>query len=823
MKINPSSSGDQQISYIEERYGRAEKLLQGLRTQSLVQNDNLQPRWIKASDCFWYLRSYDLVHNKDFNIAAVKDGVETHKAAIANEYRIVDAKALTNIPAFDHQEFADALTRASGYRFNPENLAIKIVRFTLAPVSVCFIAFDQYWQFDCEQKQCGQINPDIEDGLAKKELLSPDGARIAFVRDNNLWVRNSSGGGEYALTDDGEPLFCYAMPPSAQGVTIDLGYSGINAQWSPDSKKLFTVQRDTRQVKSYPLVKHIPEVGQLRPTVAQVKMAFPGDKDLEQYRLLSIDVVTGQCCDIQYPRLSVGEDDFGFCSISRRAWWANDSQHVYFIDYQGNYQLLSLVEVNPNTGETRIVFEERSSTYLNLQPEYMDSALHRYLQESNELIWWSERSGWGHLYLYDLGSAELKHTITQGKWRVRNILHVDVKNRELLIQTAGRVAEPDTSTAFHRSPYYRDICRVNIDTGELTTLVSTDHDYGVHMSARHIAEHKLELSALPDADKNISGVSPRANYIVTTRSRVDSAPVSLLLSREGKPLMEIESAITTNLPKGWQWPEPVKLLAADNKTVIYGVVFRPSQFSKSNQYPVINMIVGSPWLSAIPVGSFHNSRGYADLFYFQAAALAELGFIVVIINSRGTPLRDKAFQEASYGWIADAVNSEDHRAALEQLASRYAYMDLNRVGIYSPTGYHGGIQNLLLCPDLYSVGVINSLMDSRLTSRTMEHHDKYQGVNGPAEGKRFPEQLIAGWQGKLLLIHSLSNPYFPAAATFRLVEALQNANKDVDLLVVPSNDSLMDSYEQRRAWDYLVRHLQNIEPPKEYQLGAFQW
>ncbi|MDA9096123.1 prolyl oligopeptidase family serine peptidase, partial [Porticoccaceae bacterium] len=289
---------------------------------------------------------------------------------------------------------------------------------------------------------------------------------------------------------------------------------------------------------------------------------------------------------------------------------------------------------------------------------------------------------------------------------------------------------------------------------------------------------------------------------------------------------ELETADVSSLPNGWHWPEPVKMKAADSESDIYGVIFRPSSFCENKRYPVINMIVGGSWLMAVPHGSFHNSRGGADRYYFHGAALAELGFIVVVIDSRGTPARQKSFQDFSYGWIPDGANTPDHCGGIKQLAKRYPQMDLNRVGVLSRTGYHGGIQNLFECPDFYSVGVVFNMMgDPRLMNPIAEHVHKYQGLNGPRAGVSYPDQLAKNWTGKLLLVQLLSGgltSIYPPAGTFRLIEAFRRANKDVDVMITPHTESFYAApYEMRRMWDYLVKHLQGVEPPKEFQLGAF--
>ena len=773
---------------MEARYQRAQTLIQGYTSTSLVQNETIYPQWIESStsadkeetDYFWYERAY-------------KTG---------KEYHLVNAKSATNKIAFDHNTFASALAKVSGQKVNAQDLPISHITITLSPLTVCFTAFDQRWKFEDDKKLCQKIETPV---VKVSEALSPDGNRVAFARDNNLWVRERATGEEHALTHDGEEDYAYAVGSTAWSVPLFLN---VEALWSPDSKRLLTVQRDKRQVKTLPKVNHVPRDGSIRPQLELSKVAYPGDKHVETYQLLTLDVGTGQICKANHhPIPACDNDNFGF--FGKIAWWAVDSQRVYFIEQERGEQVLRLAEFDSDTGATRVLFEEVSDTYINVRADTQGFPNHRFMPESNELIWWSERSGWGHLYLYDLSTGELKHAITSGDWRVRDILHVDKKRRELFIQTSARVAG--------RDPYYRDICRVQIDTGEITTLLSSDDEYIVHYPDTSVVFVK-ELAG--EASKQTRGVAPNGNYLVITRTRADQVPTTLLIDRDGKELLELERADISALPDGWQWPEPVKLLAADDSTDIYGLLFRPSDFSPDKHYPVINFINSSPKLAVVPKGSFHTSRGYGDRHYFYGAALAELGFIVLILDSRGTPLRSKAFQDESYGWIPSSANTEDHASAIQQLVQRYPYMDINRVGICCQA-YRSGLQNFLERQDLYKVGVQLNLLDNRLISCTIEG-DKFEGVEGPSDDKCYPEHLVDKLSGKLLLMTTMSSflsSSYPPAGTFRVIDALQKANKDFDMLIVPDGGDGCTNYMFRRAWDYLVKHLQGVEPPKEFKLG----
>ena len=775
---------------METRYQRAEKLLLGLKTTSVVYNDTVLPTWIGESDCFWYKRFYK---------------VEPTSDRIGFEYRLVDANHSTNEIAFDHALFASALSEISGEKVDATALPISFVSLTLSPLTVCFTAFEQRWIFRADEGGCQQLDKPFVQNF---EALSPDGRSIAFPRDDNLWLRDLATGEERALTDNGEPDYAYGRGSSAWGRELP----ELPAQWSPDSKRLLTVKRDKRLVNTVPHVSHVPLDGSIRPQLEEYKVAYPGDEHVEAFSVFSIDVGAGKLCAAERPPTPVSYD--GEVSVYMRdlVWWAADSRHAYFIDRERGDHVVRLVEFDTETGSTRVLIEETADSYVNTSLDCVNLPLYRHLPGSNEMIWWSERSGWGHLYLYDLASGELVRPLTSGDWVVRDILHIDEQRREMFVQTSGRVDG--------RDPYYRDICRLNMDTGEITTLLSSDDEYVVHYFKTACV---LLGKFAGETSEHTNGVSPSGNYFVVTRTRADKTPVSLLFDRTGDALMELEVADVSALPDGWRWPEPVKLLAADNQTDIYGLVFRPSNFSPDKSYPVINFINSGPWLSVVTKGSFHTSRSYADRHYFQAASLAELGFIVLILDSRGGPLRSKAFQDESYGWQAAGANTEDHAFAIQQLAERYSYVDIDRVGMCS-NGYMSGLQNFLERQDLYKVGVQMLLIDPRMKIGPVG--ERYQGVEGPGSDKQYPEDLVENMTGQLLLMsvmNSFITAMYPPACVFRIVDALQKFNKDFDMLLIPNAEFGPNNYMYRRSWDYLVKHLLGVEPPKEFMLGEVTW
>ncbi|ARN73789.1 S9 family peptidase [Oceanicoccus sagamiensis] len=763
--------------YSEEllaRYRRAETLEQGAFSKSIAFNTTVYPHWVGESHCFWYKRE-------------TRDG---------QVFRKVDAKASTNEDAFDHNLLAIALTQASGEDVQADNLPLDNLDLLQAPETICFEAFGKHWAYSSATQTCKQI-----EALPAGWKQSPDGKKALFSRDYNLWLYDLESGEEKALTDDGERFYEYA---SSQPMSIYGQQSSsvsLEAIWSPDSRRIFTHSIDLRQVAiAPPLIEHVPADGSLRPVVSnpENRVAFGGDEHIESYRFLTIDITTGDCCYADYPDCPATYPPYGGYFTGQRGWWDKDSRHAYFVDQKRGGKLVNVVKLDSHTGGTQVLFEERSDFAVTVIPLSHIHPLLTPLPESNELIWYSERSGWAHLYLYDLTTGELKHPLTQGEFIVRNILHIDTEQRELWIQTAGREAG--------RNPYYCDICRVNMDTGALTEVIASDGEYVV-------CDQQSRISV---GHPNASGVSPDGRYLVTTFSRVDTPPVSLLLDRQGQTLSTLETADISGLPEGFTWPEPVMLKAADGQTDIYGVVFRPSHFDPEQSYPVLDCT----YYYASPVGAFSNN--HYSMSYLSAWAYAELGFVTVIIFGRGNDgLRDTTFnsyQNPDFP-LAPMHSSRCYKtdciAGIQQLAEQYAYIDLNRVGVVEFGSTPTALMGMLVHPDFYHVGTsINAMACSLMEGDIAAAHPLGADLSQWPEFEQRADQL----QGKLLIINGMLDWCMYVTMTFRLIQALRQANKRFDMLLLPNLDHGACGYTIQRSWDYVVEHLLGETPPQDFRL-----
>jgi dipeptidyl aminopeptidase/acylaminoacyl peptidase len=730
-----------------------------------VLNADVSPTWLEGADAFWYRR----------------------QTVAGGEYVIFDAARATRKPAFDHGRLAAQLSVATGKGVAAGSLPLADLEFTAKATVARFSAFGRRWYYDIRKGSLAEEAGTIPDPGAVQ--VSPDGKRALLVRDSNLWLRNLETGREFALTTDGTAHDAYASLPDLPIAKPPLP----EALWSPDSTRILTVRLDEQQVLDMPHVDLAPVNGGLRPTARMVKTALPGDPHVPQYHMLVIDAESGKQVPAQYPAIVAGRM-YETPPGSGRAWWSADGKTAYFVELERGERTARVIAMDAASGATHVVFEEKAPHYIELGSKLHFRPALLPVPGSDELIWYSERSGWAHLYLYDLRTGALKRQLTSGEWLVRDVLAVDAPRREVWFTRAGVVPG--------RNPYYRELARVNLDSGAISVVSASDADHRLH------SIHERG-SLMPRAGRErLAGVSPSGSFVVETLTRADGPPRTQLLRHDGTVVATIESADASRVPSGWNWPESFVGKGADGTTDIAALVFRPSDFSPEHRYPMIDCVYGGPHVSHLPT-----IYGGA-LCYFDAASLAELGFVVTMIAGRGTAERSRAFHETSYGAVETASNLEDHIAVIRQLAARYPYLDPERVGItgFSAGGYMAAI-GMLKFPDFFKVGVAASgNYDQRLF--VFPWGERYQGL---VDGENYVSQAAATYagalKGKLMFIHGLADPGVHPAGLLQLTQALIDAGKDFDLTLQPRAGHEIGGWAQRRQWDYFVRHLAGLEPP----------
>lgn len=704
-----------------EDYTRAESML-SYNTEPLIDRATVQPNWLSGS-LFWY--------------RVLTPG--------GSEFVLVDAgkKSKTSFP--DRAALAKGIAAATGKPF--------------------------------EASQLGEGRRGRGGRGGGSEVPSPDGKRVAFLRDWNLWVKDASTGQETQLTTDGVKDFGYATD-NAGWKTGD----GPILRWSADGKKIATFKDDQRHVSEMFLV--TTNVG--KPTLHAWKYPLPGDSVIPMIQRVIIDADAKKIVVLNVPpdaHRATLSDDIASSGTFDDVDWTEDDAQLAFVSTSRDHKHEKFRIADAATGAVREVFQEDVATQFESGRGTIDW---RYLAKSNEIIWYSERDNWGHLYLYDATTGKLKNQITQGEWLVSRLVRVDEKKREIYFMAAGR--EPGC-------PYFNHFYKVGFDGKKLQLLTPEEGNHSVTLST--------------------SG-----EFFVDSYSKPDMPPAAVLRSADGKLVTALEKGDVSRLvAAGWKPPVLFSVKAHDGKTDCWGLLFTPSHVDPSKKYPIIDYIYPGPQGGSVGNWGFSASRG-------DNQALAELGFVVVALEGTSNPYRSKSFHDMSYGHMSENT-LPDQVTGIQQLAKTYPYIDLDKVGIWGHSG--GGFATasaMFRFPDFFKVGISES---GNHDNRNYEDDwgERYDGLlvknadgtdNYTAEAN---QTYAKNLKGKLMLAHGLMDNNVPPYNTLLVVEALEKANKDYDLVVFPNSPhgyGPNGPYMMRRRWDYFVKNLMGAEPPHEYQM-----
>ena len=736
-------------------YARAERFM-AYNTTPLVFGGGVRAAWLPG-DRFWYRN-------------AIPEG---------SEFLIVDPSRKTRERAFDHARLAATLSRMLDTTVDAYHLPFTQLAFGADGHSITFTAHDRVFTCELPASTCTAA-PRPAGTAPANAVVSPDSTKAVFIRDWNLWVKDLAGGRETQLTTDGVKDFGYATD-NAGWVHSDRPI----VLWSPDSRKLATFQQDQRGVGEMYLVQ--TRVG--HPVLEQWKYPLPGDSiittiqrvvvDLDGPRVVRLRMPADQHRSTTCDHIACGASPAGtFTDVA----WSPDASQLAFVSTSRDHRQEWVRVADARTGAVREVFAESTATFFESGYDHVDW---QPLFATNELIWYSERSDWGHLYLYDLASGALKHPITAGSWKVLQVLRTDEPSHTLFFTAAGR--EPG-------DPYFRRLYRVRMDGSHLALLT-------------------------PDSADHEVAFAPDGRYFLDTWSTPVTPPVTVLRDAEGRLVMPVETAdISRLLAAGWKPPVPFTVKARDGVTDLYGLLFRPTTFDSTRRYPIVNNVYPGPQTGSVGRRSFMAARG-------DAQALAELGFVVVQLDAMGTPMRSHSFMAAYYGDMGDN-GLPDQVTGMRQLAQRYPWIDIDRAGIWGHSGGgYAAADAILRYPEFFKVAVSEA---GNHDQREYEDDwgEKWQGLlerrsDGTTSYDNQANQSLArNLKGKLLLAHGTTDDNVPPYNTLLLVNELIKANKDFDLLLLPNRRHGFggEPYMVRRRWDYFVRNLMGAEPPHEYEM-----
>ena len=749
--------------YTTEDYARAEKML-SYNVGPLVYHRVANPVWVNG-ERFWYL----------------------DRGPEGLRVMLVDAAKGSSAPAFDHAQMAAAVMAAKpGATVSQNDLEVKAISFEgekeIVTVSVAdsLVRCEVGTSVTCaagDGKAVAQLTG-TRRAPAPVAVVSPDGTKAAFIRDWNLWMREVSSGKERQLTKDGVQDFGYA--------TDNAGWKHSDAAivlWSPDSKRIATFQQDQRKTGEMYLV---PTTNR-HPKLEAWKYPMVGDKEVTMIERVVIEVDKAKVVRFKMPpdqHRSTICDDVSCAGGWEDVQWSEDSKHVAFVSTSRDHRKEWLRVADAGNGDVREVYTESAAKWFE---SGMDKVNWHYLSRTGEFLWWSQRSGWGHLYLYD-GAGKEKNAITQGDWNVAQVLAVDEEARRIYFVGMGKEGW---------DPYFRAYYSVGFDGSGLKLLTPEKADHAITPS-------------------------PNGRFFLDVASTPTTPQVTVVRDAEGKSVVEVAKQDIAKLDAtGWKPLTPIVVKGRDGKTDVFGYMFKPTNFDETKKYPIVDYVYPGPFTGSCGSRQFSVAHG-------DDQALAELGFIVICLDGMGTQFRSKAFMETYFADLGDNT-LPDQVAGIKELGARFPWIDLDRVGMWGHSGGGNATAAALLhYPEFFKVGIAES---GNHDQRDYEDDwaEKWAGLEviGPDGKSNYDSQANPNFarnlKGHLLLAHGTMDDNVPPNNTLLLVDALIKANKDFDLLMIPNvhhGYGPAAPYMMRRRWDYFVRNLAGGAPPKEYPMTS---
>jgi len=767
------------------------------KLRKMVYSTAVDPHWLKLSNRFWY--EYETPNGK--------------------EWYLVDPASKSKNKIFDNAKLAAEITNIIRDPFDAQHLPLENLKFAADEKNITFEVRSTVDELkkdrkdkkaaDSMQKKVFLFNyviatqkltevPNYSKPKAKPSWgsVAPDSSAIIFSRNYNLYwmdkenykkaVKNEEDSTivEHQLTKDGEKFYAYGANGDGENNEEFEKNSkkrrGAWVMWSPDAKYFVLNRTDSRKVKDLWVINNVAPG---RPTLETYKYQMPGEKEsplteillfnfaTKSYKKLNTNAFKDQTVSVWgAPMLNKDRDNEFRPSI-----WLGNNSKIYFQRTSRDLKRVDVCTIDINTGAVASLIDERFNTYVEINRPGL-------VNDAKEIIHWSERDGWAHFYLFD-GNGKLKNQITRGAFHCESIVNIDEKNRVLYFTANGRELKED--------PYYLHLYRINFDGSGLKLLNPGDFDHAVSMD-----------------DQN--------KYFVNNFSRVNTAPKSTLMDNTGKVLMNLETTdLSLLMATGYKFPEPFKVKADDGITDIYGVMYKPFDFDPNKKYPIIEYVYPGPQTEAVNK-AFSKSMDRTD-------RLAQFGYIVITVGNRGgNPARSKWYHTYGYGNLRD-YGLADKKAAVEQLADRYAFIDASKVGI---TGHSGGgfmsTAAMLVYPDFFKAAVSNAgNHDNSIYNRwwSEKHHGVKEVVTAKGDTTftysidKNPD-LAKNLKGNLMLMTGDVDNNVHPANTIRVANALMKAGKRFEFVIVPGQRHAFGDLTEYAFWK-LADHF------NKYLIGDF--
>lgn len=740
-------------------YKQAERFMKS-KNSSLIGSTSVTPNYLKKSDKFWYKYQTD-------------DGVR---------YYFVDPKAKIHRELFDREFMAREISQLTHGPINQKEIKLENIAFKEDEKTMKFqvdtfrfeynIYTNRFVKIDSARK----VTPVGSRRRYLEGTYSPDSTHVVYAKSHNLYLFSVKDSVETQLTTDGEINYSYAQSDA------DTTTKKVSARltWFGNSERFYVQRSDKRKIKSLFVVNVLGE----RPTLDKYQYVMAGDEFVARQELCIFDTLTKK--KVLVPVEKWKDQTLRVFTAGKKV------EGLYFLRKKRTCDEIDFCKVDPKTGAVKVLINEVDKPYFN--NDFFHLSL---LNDGKDIIWWSERTGYGHFYHYD-GEGNLKNAITSGNWTAGRMIKIDTVGRTIYFGAYGQAKE--------MCPYY---ARVN--------------------KARMDGDGKVEVLT-PEQATHEAYFSESGRYFVDNYSRADLEPRSVLRDNKGKLIFELVAPDLKRLYEtGWKMPEPFTVKAADGMTDLYGFMWKPFDFDSTKMYPIISYVYPGPQTEAIPL-TFSVSAVYN-------VPLAQVGFIVVTFGHRGgSPMRDKWYHTFGHGNLRDYLLADD-KYGIEQLVDRFSFIDKTKVGIFGHSG-GGFMSTAALCtyPDFYTAAVSsagnhdNNIYNQwwgethhgikevkSFESKTIKDSITGKDTTIQKEKVRFETQiptnieLAKNLKGYLLLVTGDVDNNVHPGNTLRMADALLQCGKNFDLVILPGQAhgfrGIQQEFYQRKMWFHFAKHL----------------
>lgn len=740
--------------------------------QKQIGSVQIVPFFLKKSNKFWFIANRPSARaNTPYRAATVQknDVLNNEEELVETVYG--EVKTTPSVNSFDLTKdnyfLVDPDHKTKIELFDKVSIAYQLQVLTKGEASKTSVTYRPTFSEDEQMVEVGYNGVVYDYNYTNKKLvkrepkaaqkprvyvqgnLSPDNQWLLYAKNHNLYLKKSADTVAQALSTDGAEHYSFSINDKDEFSKVN---STTDAVWTPDSKAFYVLRKDTRKVQTLTVINSISSA--VRPYLNTYSYELPGDKYVTQFEFFIGHAATASLKKVNIDRWPDQEVE-----VLRNQ---NSNDEVFLLRKKRTRDEMELCAVNINTGALRIVIHEVSKPFINT--DLFNVSI---LNQGKDIIWWSDRSGWGQYYHYN-HKGDLLNAITQGNWTVGKIAGIDTAKRMLYFYGYGKEKA--------RNPNYAFLYKVGFNGGKQQLLTPEDATHAVFMS-------------------------PNKNYFVDYYSRIDLEPLTIVRNKEGKYVQEVFKPDFSKLyAYGWKHPEMFTVKAKDGITDLYGLMWKPFNFDPNKKYPIISQVYPGPFTETV-----WNEFTVTDRY--NNTSLAQVGFIVVVMGHRGSsPYRNAQYYKFGHGNLRDYA-LEDDKFGLEQLAARYSFIDSNKVGIFGHSG-GGMMSTAAICtfPDFYKVAVSSSgNHDNNIYNRTWG--ETYQGFDKPVA---LNQSLAKNLKGHLLLVTGESDQNVNPANTYRMVDALIKANKDFDLLVLPGQSHTYEepykTYFQRRLRKYFAKY-----------------